>query len=203
MEGKDSNFKIKYRLSNLSPFDLKYLWSAHPLFSITPDTRIYLPDNIKVRTDWSKHRRPGPLLTEHNWPETIDNQGKEVDLRSVGTAFSDKADKFFTTKLQEGWAALYDEKTEEYVGFSFSPNEVPYLGVWVNQGGWPFQGTLSLNAAIEPCTGCPDRLDIAIQREEYAILRGCSTKDWAITFKAGRTNDILQTFSDKIVSLQR
>jgi len=43
----------------------------------------------------------------------------------------------------------------------FSPDDIPYVGLSINQGGWPVDGPGYFNLGLEPCNGFPDRLDIA------------------------------------------
>jgi hypothetical protein len=52
------------------------------------------------------------------------------------------------------------------------------VGLWINEGGWPFSGKRSFNVAMEPCTGCPDKLETAIQRNECSVVNGNGKKSW-------------------------
>ncbi len=100
---EQSTVKIFYELENLSSYDFKYIWSAHPLFTVTERTRIILPGNPRVRTDFSKHERFGKHLYETSWPQAQQADGKSVDLSVIRSANEDAATKVFTTKLVEGW----------------------------------------------------------------------------------------------------
>ena len=182
---------LRYRATNLAPYEFKCLFSAHPLFGVRPNVRVLLPEGVKVRVDWSRDFRLGPLCTEHTWPVTIDSQGDEVDLSVIGSGRQGFADKFYTTRLVEGWCALHDPESGDFVAFSFSPEEVPFVGVWINQGGWPLEGTASFNAALEPCTGYPDRLDIAAVRNEVGSVPAKGTLEWSLKLLAGRTSDVV------------
>jgi hypothetical protein len=159
-----------YKVTNHAPYPLKCLWSAHPLFDVRPNTRIVLPQGVRVRIAWSKDSRLGPLCAEHDWPVTKDAHGREVDLSVVASGELGFADKIFTTKLTEGWCALHDPKNGDFAAFAFSPEQVPYVGVWINQGGWPLEGETCFNVALEPCTGYPDQLDIALLRNEVTSV---------------------------------
>jgi galactose mutarotase-like enzyme len=182
---------IRYRVTNPAPYEFKCFWAAHPIFAVRPNMRILLPDGIRVRVDWSKNSRLGPLCTEHPWPITTDASGEQADLSTILSDQAGFADKVYTTQLPEGWCALHDPENGDFVSFSFSPDEIPYVGVWINQGGWPLEGKACFNVALEPCTGYPDRLDIAVIRNECTSIPAGETLEWSVNLQAGRSDDVL------------
>ena len=181
--------RLDYRLENLSPFPLRYLWSAHPLFAARPGMRVELPAGVGVRVDWSKGDRLGALGTTHAWPHTRDATGAEVALDLLPPPGAGTADKLYTGRLPAGSGetrcALIDPETREYAAFRFDPAAVPYVGVWLNLDGWPLEGETCFNVALEPCTGYPDRLDLAIARDEAATLGGREVKHWTLHLEVG------------------
>jgi len=48
-------------------------------------------------------------------------------------------------------------------------------------------GRPGYNAALEPCTGCPDKLDTAIQRGEHACLQPHAEQVWDLVITIGRS----------------
>jgi galactose mutarotase-like enzyme len=179
--------RLDYRLQNLSPFPLRYLWSAHPLFAARPGMRVLMPDGVRVRVDWSKDGRLGGLGAEHDWPSTRTPAGEQVRLDMLPPEDAGTADKLYTTRLppaaEAGWCALDDPATGQRLTLRFDPALVPYVGVWLNLGGWPVTpGTEPCyNVALEPCTGFPDRVDEAIRRHEVATLPGKGVVEWWLT----------------------
>lgn len=111
-----------------------------------------------------------------------------IDLNIIKTLEANQATKFFTTVLEQGWCALHDTRTGDFLKFSFPVEKIPYLGIWINEGGWPLDGRPSYNVALEPCTGCPDKLDTAIQRGEYACLKPRAEQTWSLAITIGRSN---------------
>ncbi len=190
--------RIDYQVTNHAAYPFKCMWSAHPLFRAVPNMRILLPqsEGLRVRVDASMHGRLGPLCTEHSWPFTTDSQGQTVDLSLVKSPEARFGDKLYTTRLSEGLCALFDPASETYVGFTFSPDEVPYVGLWINQGAWPQDNEPCFNVALEPCTGYPDRLDIAIQREECRTIPAHGTLRWHLKLQAGRASDVFAALRD-------
>ncbi len=192
--GSGAALRIAYRLSNLAPFPLRYLWSAHPLFAAQPGMRVLLPDAVPVRVDWSKHDRLGPFGTAHLWPQTQQADGAATRLDVLPDFGADTADKLYTERLPPtsaaGWCALHDPATDEYLAFRFDPQRVPYIGVWLNMDAWPLEPGDGegpcYNVALEPCTGYPDRLDLAVQRDEAATLAANATNTWTVRLEVGQ-----------------
>ena len=177
--------KIRYELENLSPYDFKYIWSAHPLFAVTEGTKILLPGNPRIRTDYSKYERFGKHLYETTWPQARQADGTKVDLSIIRSAKEDAATKIFTTKLDEGFCGFEDPDTGDFLKMDFPVDKVPFVGIWINEGGF-FEGKGSFNAALEPCTGCPDKLETAIQRGEHALIKGGAKNFWSLDITVGR-----------------
>jgi hypothetical protein len=186
--------RFHYSLDNPTPFPIRYLWSAHPLIAPQPGMRIHLPEGVQVRVDWSKDGRLGDLLSEHPWPNTLDCKGVPVDLSLILPAGAGLVDKLYTTRLEEGWCAVHDPEDGLYAAFVFSPQEVPYVGLSINLGGWPVdpsgQKPGYYNLGLEPCTGYPDRLDIAVERGDCPTLAPMQTATWDVQLRVGKTADM-------------
>ncbi len=191
---------MDYKVENLSPLEFKYNWAIHPIFKSEPKLKILLPDGVKVRTDWGVGFRLGNFFTVHDWPITKDKDGREVDLSVVEGPDLGAGDKIFTEKLDEdeGWCALH-YTDEHFVGFGFSPSEIPYIGVWTNQGGYPLEGKAHFNVALEPCLGYPDRIDIAVIRGEHATLGPKAQANWRMMLVVGKAEKIRGITPDGVV----
>lgn len=187
----EDGFATFYRAHNPTPFPFKCFWSTHPLFVATPQTRIILPDRVRVRVEISFSGRLGPLLTEHPWPRTVDRLGRDVALDVMGPDGQREADKLYSTPVSRGFAALYDGATDQWLAFTFDPAAVPLVGFWANRGGWP-PDQPCFNLALEPCSGCPDRLDIAIPRGEYQTVPPEGDLTWRLDVHVGMGEPQLQ-----------
>src|SRR6185503_17163927 len=113
----------------------------------------------------------------HTWPVSRDVAGREVDLRRLDPA-AGRGDKLFAGPLAEGRARLVDRATGDWVGFSWDVGELPLCGVWLNQGAWPPDGEPCFNVALEPCSGYPDPLDLAIAGREHGTVGPHGTARW-------------------------
>jgi hypothetical protein len=178
-------FSATYLVRNHAPFPFPCFWSTHPLLVATPETRVLLPEGVRVRVEVSLSGRLGPLLAEHSWPRTVDRSGREVDLSVMGPEGQGEADKLYTTPVVDGWAALHDGASDQWLAFTFDPAEVPLVGFWGNRSGWP-AGRPGFNLALEPCSGCPDRLDIAVPRGEHQTVPPGGELAWRLDVHVGR-----------------
>lgn len=182
--------RLSYALLNRGNAPFKFLWSAHPLLALRPGMRIHLPEGVRVRVDWSKDERLGTPLDEHPWPQTTDRAGHAVDLSLIRPPEAALVDKLYTTRLTEGWCALHDPETGRYAAFVFAPETIPYVGLSINLGGWPVTGPGYYNLGLEPCKGYPDRLDLAIERGDYAVAQPGERLSWQMDLCVGHTADL-------------
>jgi hypothetical protein len=64
------------------------------------------------------------------------------------------------------------------LGLSWNPSEIPYLGLWVNNGGWSGCGSEPyFNLGIEPATLPIDNLTAA---DNPPILQPGETRCWCL-----------------------
>ncbi len=194
-----AGFTLRYRISNHAPFPFTYLWSAHPLFAAEPGMRIIFPSQPQVRLTFALGDRvQGELLQEYTWPWLQAPNGIPLDYSLIGTPDLNANDKVYANAPPEGWCGLYQPQTGEYLALTFLPEQVPFVGVCINHGGWPFSGVRGYWVALEPCTGYPDRLDHAIEQAVHRILPAYGQAEWTIGLYLGQQNpgnDIVATLS--------
>ncbi len=176
---------FQYTLLNQAPFPFPFVWSAHPLLAIRPGWRIHLPEGVKVLVDWSRDERLGKPFTEHDWPETRDGNGELVDLSLILDREAKTVEKLYTSRLNEGWCALRDGEEGYYVAMLFDPDEIPFVGLSINFGGWPVEGPGYYNLGLEPCNGFPDRLDLALARGSCPIAPPFGLVSWRFDLHLG------------------
>jgi galactose mutarotase-like enzyme len=174
---------ITYLVRNESALPLPYLYSAHPLLQCSPGSRVVLPAQVtQLRVDNSAKHRFGGVGDAVDWPLAEDREGRRADLSVLDGPEMGTGDKLYTSRLAgDGQAGLIDPVRGVWTGFRWSTAELPRLGVWLNQGG--FRG--DFNLALEPCSGYPDRLDLALARGEAAVLEPGGEAEWTIRFGAG------------------
>jgi galactose mutarotase-like enzyme len=170
----DGGVRFTYRVTNLSPFPMPFLWSSHPLFALRPGMRLALPAaSMRVFSAPSFLARGGDVIP---WPRF-----KDLDLGRVPQSGAGIAAKLFSFPLTEGWAELSDPADGATFRFEFDPAVVTHLGLWLNYSGWAgVPGAAPyFNLAIEPCIGAPDTLDTAVNHwQEYGLLPPGASLDW-------------------------
>lgn len=172
--------RLDYEVTNLGRSTVKYLWSAHPLLNVQSQAEIVLPPEVKeVEVGWSKDDHLGQPGNLCSWPLTRGRSGQVVDLSKVVGPSEGTADKLFTPRLLQGFCGLLLPEINEGISFHFDPTIIPYLGIWICQGGWPSSRMeKQFTVALEPCTGRPDSLDEAIKRQECLVVEGYRRQQW-------------------------
>ncbi len=182
--------RLSHRITNPSAFPIHYLWAAHPLFRVRPGMRIALPEGGRGRVDWSRDGRLGVYLDAVSWPETRDMRGVVTQLDRIGTPTLGHADKLYIAAGGEGWCGLHDPESEQALALRFDPRRLPYVGVWINQGGWPLDAPACYNVALEPTNGYPDLLHIAHARGTAATIAPQESQEWEVTLSFGRAASV-------------
>jgi galactose mutarotase-like enzyme len=183
---QENKVRLDYEATNLSRSSVKFLWSAHPLLRVGPGAEIILPHEVKeVDVSWSKDERLGKSGDRCTWPKAIDCTGRMVEINRVISPTAAAADKLFTPPLSEGFCGMFLPRENESITFRFDPGLVPYVGIWICQGGWPTSGAAKqFTVALEPCSGRPDSLADAIRRNECAAIAGYETARWWMEVEA-------------------
>jgi galactose mutarotase-like enzyme len=181
--------ELRYLVRNESDGPLPYLWSSHPLFPLTPATRLELPEGAKVRVWTHQGLELGPPGSEHRWPR-VRAQDKELDLSRPGAVPGAWAMKLFVDVSESAARPLrlaLAEGTSRLV-IELEPREVPTVGLWINNHGWtPFEGRAPYsNLGLEPCLGAPDDLSTALGAWRAAQWLGPKeTRSWKLRLAAG------------------
>jgi galactose mutarotase-like enzyme len=177
---RENAVRIDYEATNLSPSTVNFLWSAHPLLEVEAGAEIILPPEVKeVEVEWSKDERLGKAADRCGWPKASERSGRTVTLNSVAPPSTGTADKLFTGPLSEGFCGMFLPSKNETIAFRFDPGLVPYVGLWICQGGWPeSRADKQFTVALEPCSGRPDSLAEAIRRNECVVLGRGKTLRW-------------------------
>ncbi|MFY0571520.1 hypothetical protein ACN28E_47880 [Archangium lansingense] len=169
--------RLGYEVENLTDAPRRFLWAAHPLLSVSAGSTLHLPGSVtEVEVEYSAGGRLGPRGSRVPWPGRGEHRLDVVHGPHLGLA-----DKLFAGPLREGWCALHDAARGSRVTFRFDPVELPFLGVWLCQGGWPSSRPgRHFTVALEPCNGMPDALDAAAARGTCVTLEGGGRTQWSL-----------------------
>jgi galactose mutarotase-like enzyme len=167
----------QYRVENPVASDLEYIWAAHPLFNTTEGMELIVPQGMHRIVNAVPSRRLGPYGRIYGFPSAELEGGKKFDLSKVPKKNSADYQKYwFLGKVTEGWCILYNPKKKLSIGMAWPRDMVPYLGVWVNEGGWADQ----YNIAPEPATGAMDRVDFSKMWGMSSVLRAGEVHEWQL-----------------------
>jgi len=166
---------LRYKAENMSACEFPAMWSAHPLFNVTPGTRLILPQAARNILNTV----PGPGLGAYgewyNFPNARTKDGRELDLTRIGPPEGKLYFKYaILDRLEEGFAIIHDPKTRETVGMVWPAEQVPFLGIWVNEGGWED----CYHVAPEPCTAPFDGWDIARKWGKLPTIPPFGCQQW-------------------------
>ena len=182
-----SEVRADYALWNFSPYSLKYIWAAHPLLNIEDGSRLIIPTNGKIINALSGSSRLGAYGAIHDWPLAGSSNGEASDMRVI-TPNLGKSEKYYVLgETGVGRSVLYHSLHKQYISFSYPPEKVKYLGVWVNENG-PF--IAQNNVAIEPCTGLMDSIDIADRFNQLAKIEAYGQACWFLLIETGQAENI-------------
>lgn len=174
---KDTGLYLEYGVKNLSDHPIFGLWLMHPLLNVAQGTTVELnPPAASIEVSNTLGGRLGSRNTIHPWPRTADG----VSLDTLGKREDNSADKWFVRDRQRvERVRVRDAESGAILTFLLKDENVPYLGVWSNCGGWNDDH----NLAVEPSTGYLDRLDeAAICGRAMRILPG-TQRSWTIELR--------------------
>ena len=185
---------MRYAATNEGADRMPFLWSAHPLLPLTPQTKLVLPEGARVRVYAEHGIDLFGTCAEHQWP-IFRLERRDVDLShpdSVARAYACKL--FFDMPV--GQAAVEEENARLEVTFDVA--EVPNFGLWINRRGWtPFKRKKAyLNFAFEPCIGAPDTLSDALGAWRAAHwLEPGETRQWTLTWRGTQAAETATKFA--------
>ena len=104
----DATLRTDYRLTNLSGFDLDFMWAAHMMLNLEEGAELALPDGVrKIVTALSFDGSLGRYGDEFDWPVATLPDGRRRDLRRMQPKAARDVVKYFVKgRMPEGWCAL-------------------------------------------------------------------------------------------------
>ncbi|HEX7123912.1 MAG TPA: hypothetical protein VF178_16160 [Gemmatimonadaceae bacterium] len=186
--GADGSVTMTYHAVNDADDRLPFIWSSHPMFPLTEQTKILLPEGAPTRVYSAQKILLGDSRSMHRWP-FVRAAGRVHDFLMPYQTAREYACKLFI-EMPEGRARLREGDMELEV--TFDTKEVGQFGLWLNKYGWtPFKRERGYcNLAFEPCVGAPDTLSEALgdwKRAQW--LEPGQVRTWSITWRAHPVED--------------
>lgn len=182
----ENRLRLEYTLENLAPFEMWYLWSAHPMFQVEAGCQFVLPPECRrAKTSISLSGRIGRYGDEFDWPIWTDSKAIRHDLSLLrGPKAQDLEKYFFVERMVDGWCRLRYPSSQLTLSISFSPKEIPYLAIVVGEN---IPGDPRTYALLEPCSAPFDRLDVSTLYTKDSRVLPKEKKTWSIEFSVDST----------------
>jgi galactose mutarotase-like enzyme len=198
--------RFDYALTNTGTARAAFQWATHPLFPLTAETRIELPEGAELRIDAHhgmprvvpkgapKGTAPLPPIEARVWPHvTIGGVPRDLSRPFVGLEAGQACMLFAALPRRRCTVAVEQEGAR--LEFTIDGAQIPWVGLWLNRGGWsPFPPRASLweklttrrrpsycNLAIEPCFAPAGSLADAVAGDGAITLGAGETYAWDMT----------------------
>jgi hypothetical protein len=154
--------RADYSVANHSHGTFAWMWSQHVLLAARKGERI----TVESAHDWTDGT--GPV----SWPM---DDGR--DLARVEGAEAGYARKLYAKVGPDAHAAIAGPTGG--LSFNWSGTELPFLGLWINWGGWPEDDPVH-QLALEPTTAPAHSLDGARRTGAARHLAPGETAAWTV-----------------------
>jgi galactose mutarotase-like enzyme len=184
LDSNKADVRLDYTLVNKESVPLPWYWCAHALTPLDPDSVIDLPGGQPFRVDDEPTRRMAVAVEEHAWPTLRLRNGRVLDLSrgfGDGGALPNFAAKVFVRSPASGTVRLKG-KHDERLTWRYSPDDLPWLGLWINNRGWSGgDAEPYLNLGVEPATTPYDSLADALGHDSVRWIEPGSSRSWSVT----------------------
>lgn len=172
-----SSLILEFRADNPTPFNMDFLWAAHGLINISPGSKISVPQEMNRILNSVSGNRLGEEMKEYLFPVVHGGKKNEFDLSTIpGKNRVGFQKYYFLGPVSEGWCSFLDKKSDLEIRYEWPLKKVPYLGIWLNEGGWANQ----YNLAIEPATAAMDCPELAAKHNMTTVLAAHSSVTWQL-----------------------
>lgn len=173
--------EARYAVTNGSGHRLPYLWSQHCLLATGPGDRIDL-QGIGPMTVTAALSADGTVDTGvFEWPELSAAVSDLSSVRDVSAGFAIKAYAPVDSHVSATVGGV-----DGSISVSWTKADIPFLGLWLDYGGWPQEGPVH-QIAIEPTTAPADDLAGAHENKQARWLDPGETHNWAVTMTLAPT----------------
>lgn len=172
---KDNSIRAEYEVKNLGNDVFHGIWAFHCLLACDEHTRLKLK-NVDEVMNVHDSALLGKVGKVHTYPVTKTLSGGSYNLDKINPVSVNKTEKFYVNgELKKGEAGITLNKGKLLLTLNFPEEKIPYLGVWIDEGG--FKG--EYNCALEPTNGFYDSVELA---KKYNKLEGIMPNENKVWF---------------------
>ncbi|MGB7160536.1 MAG: hypothetical protein WBD40_20895 [Tepidisphaeraceae bacterium] len=163
----------EYKLVNLAPFDLRFVWAAHPLLAQSGEVEIDLGVGTSCRLS---HDADGNERGEtFTWPRVGDDDLSRLDALPAKRGWKG----YCVDPISKPAVIRYLARGRQLAIAFASDGAVPaYWGVWINTGGWAGHR----HFAVEPTTGRYDALDRSVRDGSAGRVPPLGSAAWTMSW---------------------
>lgn len=158
LDGLAPVIRMHYRIGNLGPARLDFLWGTHPAIAITGTTILRIPAKHAVVAQCNQ---PGWGVPgqQYDWP-ILEGASGRLEMDKVLAVEANLCFGHYAVDLDEGWYAVEDASSGQGFLLKFPLDQCPCLWLWLNYGGW--RGLH--HVILEPWTSKPVNLAEAYEQ---------------------------------------
>lgn len=177
---EENTLTAEYSLTNLAPFEFRFVWSMHAMLSLHQPVQLDFPDGTPFRfSHGSDHVEDEQLF---HWPVLREGES----FAELASLPEKRAWKIFSMDPVQGPLTVRYPTRSRRLSISYQSQDqdvsLPaYWGMWVNTGGWSGQRYFS----IEPTTGRHDWLDRSVHDGSAGRLGPSARQDWTVRWTLG------------------
>jgi galactose mutarotase-like enzyme len=178
-----ARLRAAYAVTNRGDTPFPCMWALHPLFAIEPGMHVEVPGVRSAIYDHGTGPSLGTTGSEVRWPTAIDRAtGAQVTFTPVPGRDARLSAKLFAP-TNTGTAALV--AAEGRLVLRWDVSIAPYVGLWLDYGGYPEGSDAWYHLAIEPSTGAADDLAVAARLGPILTVAAGAELQWRVEFSVG------------------
>ncbi len=178
MRLSEKSLQIAYRAVNHAPFTLPFQWAAHAILDVSPGSKLIVPDGMDRIINAHPGNRLNEVGREYGFP--LPTPDSDFDLSVIPERNQSGAQKYwFADRVPEGRCGLFNPRSGLTTTIRFSKQSLPYLGIWINEGGWNGY----YNVGIEPSTCILDDPLSAAEHGKDSRLPPRGTLQWDLSIE--------------------
>jgi hypothetical protein len=190
----DGSVAFEYAARNSGEARMPFLWAAHPVFPLTGETELILPQGAKTRVWMADGVELASGEAMHAWPR-VRAGGKLVDVSRPASLGQKFACTLFV-ELPKSETSIIVREGNAQVEMRVHGRELSHAGIWINRGVLaPTERKRPLlrfrrprtysTVTIGPCLGAPESLADALGDWETARwIEPGATARWAMNWRA-------------------
>ncbi|MGA2629073.1 MAG: hypothetical protein ABSG54_02560 [Terriglobia bacterium] len=165
IEGQAPVVRMHYKIVNLGPMNVDFLWGTHPAVSITDHTILHIPARHGIAAQCNDLAL-GHVGQRYDWP-ILETKSARIAMDKVQGIDANLCFGHYAIDLEDGWYAIEDAESGEGFLVRFPLDQCPCLWLWLNYGGW--RGLH--HVIVEPWTSVPVNLAQAHEQKTSRCLR--------------------------------